>query len=165
MKLLQNFILIGLIAAVHFWHAPGQVSADGATANSNTLSTSNANPPFVPSPHASVAPSPGTPSTSPTQPVDFLPSIAFAVVMALLLSSYLQKFGIDHRVVKGEAPSRVLYNLIREVEESAGYARNDARAKAKAWLEGNVTSLGENEIFLAKTHFSYLLPADWGATA
>ena len=66
---------------------------------------------------------------------------------------------------QGGPPSSVLKHLIREVEESSGYTRNDARAKAKAWLVENVTSLGENEIFLAKTHFSYLLPADWGAKA
>ena len=85
--------------------------------------------------------------------------------MAFLLSIYWQKFAIGPKGVKGEAPSRVLKNLIQEVEESSGYTRNDARAKAKAWLEGNVTSLGENEIFLARTHFSYLLPAEWGARA
>jgi hypothetical protein len=164
MKLLQNLISSGLIAAVLFWHPPGPVSNDGAAANPHTLSTPNANPPVV-SPHASVAPSPGTPSTSPPQLVDLLRSIPFAVVMALVLSAYWQKLGSDHRVVKGDVPFRVLNNLIREVEESAGYARNDARAKAKAWLEGNVTSLGENEIVLAKTHFSYLLPTDWGAKA
>ena len=86
-------------------------------------------------------------------------------VMAFLLSMYWRKFGNEPGGDKGEAPSRVLKSLIREVEESSGYTRNDARAKAKAWLVENVTSLGENELFLAKEHFNYLLPQDWGVKA
>jgi hypothetical protein len=165
MKSLQYLISIGLISAVLFWRAQGQVSDDGAAANPNTLSTPKANPPAVPPQNSSAASSPITPSISSTQLVDFLRSIPLAVVMVLLLSTYWQKFGITQRAVKDEVPSRVLASLIREVEESVGYARNEARAKAKAWLEGNVTSLGKNEIFLAKAHFSYLLPSDWGAKA
>jgi len=63
---------------------------------------------------------------------------------------------------KSEAPSSVLKDLIREVEGSSGYARNDARAKAKLWLISRVSSLRENEILLAKLHFGYLLPSGWG---
>jgi hypothetical protein len=164
-KSLQNLIFSGVIAAALFWHAPGLVSGDGAAANPNPLTTPNMIPPVVPSSNPLVGPSPGTLGTPDTQPVYSPQSIAIAVVMAFLLSMYWQKFGNDPGGVKGEAPSRVLKSLIREVEESSGYTRNDARAKAKAWLVENVTSLGENEIFLAKTHFSYLLPADWGAKA
>jgi hypothetical protein len=61
-----------------------------------------------------------------------------------------------------ETPSHVIKDLIREVENSAGYARNDARAKAKAWLISHVSSLDEEDILLAKAHFGYLLPAEWG---
>jgi len=163
MKLLQNLIFSGLIATVLFWHAPGQVAGDIAATNQNPHSTPNPNPPVVPSSTTSVGP--GTPGTSNTQSADSTQSITIAVVMAFLLSIYWQKLGIDSGGVKGEAPSRVLKTLIREVEESSGYTRNDARAKAKAWLLENVASLGENEIFLAKTHFNYLLPTDWGAKA
>ena len=61
-----------------------------------------------------------------------------------------------------DTPSSMLKNLIREVEESSGYARNDARAKAKAWLMAYVASLDEEDILLARKHFNYLLPAQWG---
>ena len=157
MKLFQSLICSGLIAAVLLWHAPGKSPVDGAAGTSNPVSTPNPNSPVGQSPHTS------TPGTSDTQPVDFCISITVGVVMALLLSNFLQKNAIDPGVAKGGPPSSVLKRLIREVEETSGYTRNDARAKAKAWLVENVTSLGENEIFLAKTHFSYLLPADWGA--
>ncbi len=60
------------------------------------------------------------------------------------------------------APSNVLKSLIREVEGSEGYARNDVRAKAKTWLIGHVSSLDDEDILLAKDHFGYLLPAGWG---
>ena len=147
-------IFCALLAAALYWPAPGQVSGDGPTGNPNPPSTSNSNPPVVPSS--------GTPVISNTQPDNSPLSMPVAVVMAFLLLIFLQKFGIDSRVVNGETPSGVLNNLIREVEESSGYTRNDARAKAKAWLVGNVTSLGETEILLAKAHFSYLLPTEWG---
>jgi hypothetical protein len=165
MKSFQNLIYSGLIAAVLFWHAPGQTPVDGAAGTSNPVSAANPNSPVVQSPPTSVGPSPATPGTSNTQPVNFSMAMTFGVVMALLLSQFLQKSVIDSGVAKGGPPSSVLKHLIREVEESSGYTRNDARAKAKAWLVENVTSLGENEIFLAKTHFSYLLPPDWGAKA
>jgi hypothetical protein len=61
-----------------------------------------------------------------------------------------------------EVPCAVLKDMIREVESSTGYARNDARAKAKAWLISQVSSLDEEDILLAKAHFGYLLPAEWG---
>jgi hypothetical protein len=61
-----------------------------------------------------------------------------------------------------KAPCSVLKNLIREVESSSGDARSDARTKAKAWLISRVSSLGEEEILLAKVHFGYLLPSEWG---
>jgi len=85
-----------------------------------------------------------------------------AIILVFLISLFLQKFGIDPGAPKGGPPSHVIKNLIREVEEASGYTRTEARAKAKAWLVGNVTTLDVNEILLARTHFSYLLPADWG---
>jgi hypothetical protein len=63
---------------------------------------------------------------------------------------------------KANVPSSVLKELICEVEGTAGYARHDARAKAKEWLIGNVSSMGQKDILLARTHFWYLLPAGWG---
>jgi len=75
---------------------------------------------------------------------------------------YLSYDGVPLSEEESDAPSRVLQNLIREVENSAGYARNDARAKAKAWLISHASSLEEEDILLAKAHFGYLLPAEWG---
>ena len=63
---------------------------------------------------------------------------------------------------KSEAPRSILKDLILEVESSAGFVRNDARIKAKAWLISHVSSMGEEDIRLAKMHFGYLLPAEWG---
>jgi len=63
------------------------------------------------------------------------------------------------------APSNVLKELIREVEGSEGYARNDVRAKAKIWLVGHVSSLDDQDILLARENFGYLLPAQWGLPA
>ena len=75
---------------------------------------------------------------------------------------YLSYDGVPLSEEESDAPSRVLQNLIREVENGAGYARNDARAKAKAWLISHASSLEEEDILLAKAHFGYLLPAEWG---
>ncbi len=61
-----------------------------------------------------------------------------------------------------KAPSNVLKNLICEVEGSEGYARNDVRAKAKTWLISQVSNLDDEDILLARDHFGYLLPAEWG---
>ena len=110
---------------------------------------------------------------SSTQPVHFPLAMAGAGGMGVFLSIMWRQVGVDHfhylqydspgfAEGKGEAPSSVLKDLIREVEESSGYARNDARAKAKAWLVGHINSLDEEDILLAKTHFGYLLPPEWG---
>lgn len=64
---------------------------------------------------------------------------------------------------ESKVPCSVLRDLIREVESTAGCARNDARSKAKNWLISHVSSLGEEDMLLAKTYFGYLLPAEWGA--
>jgi hypothetical protein len=64
-----------------------------------------------------------------------------------------------------EAPSNVLKNLISEVEDSEGYARNDVRTKAKTWLISHVSTLDEEDVLLARDHFGYLLPMDWGIPA
>ncbi len=61
-----------------------------------------------------------------------------------------------------EAPSNVLKKLISEVEDSEGYARNDARAKAKTWLISHVSTLDDEGVLLAKDYFGYLLPSGWG---
>ena len=63
---------------------------------------------------------------------------------------------------KSEAPRHILKDLICEVESSAGFVRNEARMKAKTWLIRHVSSMGEEDILLAKLHFDYLLPAEWG---
>jgi len=165
MKSFQTLIYSAIIAAVLFWHAPGQAPVDGAAGASKHVSNPKPNSPVDQSPHTSACLSPGMPGTSTTQPVAFYMSMTVGVMMALLVSLFLQKVAVDPGVAKGGPPSSVLKHLIRDVEESSGYTRNDARAKAKAWLVENVTSLGENEIFLAKTHFSYLLPPEWGAKA
>ena len=93
--------------------------------------------------------------------------------LGVFFSIVWRQVGVDHfhylqydspALLEGEAdtPSCVLKDLIREVESSAGYARNDARAKAKTWLIGHASSLDEEDILLAKAHFGYLLPAEWG---
>jgi hypothetical protein len=163
MKSFHNLLFGGLIAAVVFWHSPEQVPGDVAAANPIPPSTSTPNSPVAPYSHTSV--NPDTPGNSNMRPAAFSMSMTIGVMTTLLLSLCLLHFGSDSGVVKSVVPSRVLKGLIREVENSSGYTRNDARAKAKAWLEDNVASLGENEIFLAKTHFSYLLPPNWGAKA
>jgi len=63
---------------------------------------------------------------------------------------------------KSDASRHILKDLIREVENSAGYLRNDARVKAKSWLISHVSSMGEEDILMARAHFGYLLPAEWG---
>ncbi len=62
---------------------------------------------------------------------------------------------------EGKVSSGVLRSLIDEVDSSEGYARNDARAKAKAWLMGHVSTLAATDILLAEAHFGYLLPVGW----
>ena len=61
-----------------------------------------------------------------------------------------------------EALSNVLHELIREVEESEGLKRTEARVKAKKWLLEHVSELDPNEIQMAKAYLGYLLPAGWG---
>jgi hypothetical protein len=63
---------------------------------------------------------------------------------------------------EAETPSSVLHALILEVESSAGNARTDARARAKAWLLHHAATLNEEDLQLARAHFGYLLPAGWG---
>jgi len=164
MKSLQNLILSGLIAAAFLWHAPVQGSDSATASNATLLSTPNPDPTVVPSQNTD-RPKLDSPLTYSTQPVNIPLSMTVAVLLGLSLSVFWRKFVIDPGAAKGEPPSMVLSKLIREVEESTGYTRSDARAKAKTWLVDNVTSLGENDILLAKSHFSYLLPSEWGARA
>jgi hypothetical protein len=56
----------------------------------------------------------------------------------------------------------VLEDLIRGVEESSGQDRTDARAKAKVWLMSHVATMNRYDIEDARSHFGYLLPAEWG---
>jgi hypothetical protein len=52
--------------------------------------------------------------------------------------------------------------LIREDESAVGYERNDIRAKAKEWLIAHGSSLTAEDVILARDHFGYLLPMEWG---
>jgi hypothetical protein len=164
MKSLQNLIFGGLIATSFLWHAPVQGSDSATASNSTLLSTPNPDPTAVPSQNT-VRPKLDSLITSSTQPVNIPLSMTVAVLLGLSISGFWRKFVIDPRAAKGGPPSWVLSKLIREVEESTGYTRSDARAKPKTWLVDNVNSLGENDILLAKSHFSYLLPSEWGARA
>jgi drug/metabolite transporter superfamily protein YnfA len=110
---------------------------------------------------------------SSTQPVHFPLTMASVGGLGIFLSILWRQVGVDHFHYlrydsptfisdEGVTPSSVLKDLIREVENSAGYARNDARAKAKTWLISHASSLDEEDILLAKAHLGYLLPAEWG---
>jgi hypothetical protein len=110
---------------------------------------------------------------SSTQPVHFPLGMVIQGGLGVFLSIFWRQVGIDHLhyllydtalYSEGEddAPSHILKDLIRKVENSAGYARNDERAKAKAWLINHVSALSKEDILLAKAHFGYLLPAEWG---
>ncbi len=110
---------------------------------------------------------------SSTQPVHFPLAMASAGSLGVCLSILWRQVGVDHFHYllydsptffegEGETPSTILKDLIREVENSAGYARNDVRAKAKTWLMSHASALGEEDVLLAKAHFGYLLPAEWG---
>jgi len=110
---------------------------------------------------------------SSTEPVHFPLTMASVGALGVFLSILWRQVGVDHfhyllhdspTFLEGESetPSSVLKDLMREVENSAGYARNDARAKAKTWLISHASSLDEEDIRLAKAHFAYLLPAEWG---
>jgi hypothetical protein len=110
---------------------------------------------------------------SSTQPIHFPLAMVSAGAFGVSLSIFWRQVGIDHlhylqhdSVISSEgedeAPDRVLRNLIHEVESSAGYARTEARAKAKAWLISHACSLDKEDILLVKTHLGYLLPAEWG---
>ena len=63
---------------------------------------------------------------------------------------------------KGRASSGILRGLIHEEETTLGYERNDVRAKAKKWLITNGETLAPQDVLLARDHFGYLLPANWG---
>jgi hypothetical protein len=62
----------------------------------------------------------------------------------------------------GRTSSGILRGLIREDEVTVGYERNKVRAKAKKWLETHGKSLAERDVLLARDHFGYLLPENWG---
>jgi hypothetical protein len=113
---------------------------------------------------------------SSTQPVHFPLDLVAAGGLGVFLSIFWRQVGVDHfhylaydsapYFEEADAtPSSVLHDLIRKVENSAGYDRNDERAKAKAWLLSHASSLDEEDILLAKAHFGYLLPAEWGDLA
>jgi hypothetical protein len=110
---------------------------------------------------------------SSTEPVHFPLAMVVIGGFAVLLSILWRQVGIDHLHYlaydtvasfgdEDDAPSSVLRDLIREVELSAGIDRTDARAKAKSWLLAHASSLDGEDIRLAKTHFGYMLPAEWG---
>jgi hypothetical protein len=110
---------------------------------------------------------------SSTGPIHFPFATVLAGVLGISLSIFWRQVGINHFHYlvydsvtlpgeEAETPSSVLHALIHEVEISAGNARTDARARAKAWLLGHAAALDEEDIELARTHFGYLLPAGWG---
>ena len=110
---------------------------------------------------------------SSAQPIHFPLTMTLLGGLGVFLSILWRQVGVDHFHYllydsssyledDAETPSSVLKDLIREVENTAGYARNDARAKAKQWLMTNASSLDEEDILLAKAHFGYLLPPEWG---
>jgi len=110
---------------------------------------------------------------SSAHPIHFSLAMTTVGVLGVYLSILWRQVGIDHFHYlvydsssffddDAETPSSVLKALISEVENAAGYARNDARAKAKKWLVAHASRLDEEDILLAKAHFGYLLPADWG---
>jgi hypothetical protein len=65
-------------------------------------------------------------------------------------------------VFKARASGGALRALIREDESAVGYDRNNVRAKAKVWLIDHGSSLAAADILLARDHFGYLLPMEWG---
>jgi hypothetical protein len=69
----------------------------------------------------------------------------------------LKAFSPGARVSSG-----ILRGLIREDEGAVGYGRNDVRAKAKEWLMTHEESLAARDVLLARDHFGYLLPPNWG---
>ncbi len=105
----------------------------------------------------------------------YLPLLLIALgVMATLVSFRWRQIGVDRlhyleldSLVNARDPeenfSHMLDNLILEVEESSGNERTEARAKAKQWLLSHVGDMDEDDIQLARAHFSYLLPPQWGA--
>ena len=110
---------------------------------------------------------------SSSQPVQFPIEMASVGGLGVFLSIFWRQVGVDHLHYlqydspafareDDDAPSHVLEGLIREVEMSTGYARNDARAKAKTWLVSHASSLDEEDVQLARSHFGYMLPAEWG---
>jgi hypothetical protein len=62
----------------------------------------------------------------------------------------------------GRTSSGILRGLIHEEEATLGYERNDVRAKAKKWLITHGETLAARDVLLARDHFGYLLPANWG---
>lgn len=110
---------------------------------------------------------------SSTAPIHFPFTTVMAGILGILLSIFWRQVGINHFhylvydavTLPGEeagTPSSVLQELIREVEISAGNARTDARARAKAWLLNHAAVLDKEDIELARIHFGYMLPAGWG---
>jgi hypothetical protein len=63
---------------------------------------------------------------------------------------------------KGSPSSGALRDLIRGVDESSGYARHEARARAKTWLLSHASTLNQSDIVFAKEQLGYLLPVGWG---
>ncbi len=70
---------------------------------------------------------------------------------------HLRSFALGGRTTRG-----TLRALIREDESAVGYERNDIRAKAKEWLIAHGSSLTAEDVILARDHFGYLLPMEWG---
>jgi len=117
-----------------------------------------------------------TPAVSSEAAIYLPPAMIVLGVVATLVSLRWRQIGIDRlhyleldSLVNArdeeETFSHTLDNLILEVEESRGNERTEARAKAKAWLLTHVGEMDEEDILLARAHFSYLLPPQWEAGA
>ncbi|MCE0484545.1 MAG: hypothetical protein LV479_09940 [Methylacidiphilales bacterium] len=113
--------------------------------------------------------------TGSSQPVHVPLNLLLGGVVGMVISIFWRQVGVDYfnyllydspKFMGGDededAPSFILQALIRDVEESEGFARNEARARAKTWLLDHVSLLNEEEIHLAEAHFGYMLPAGWG---
>jgi hypothetical protein len=108
-----------------------------------------------------------------SMPIHFSLSLIFAGGTGLFFSVVWWQLGVDYlhysvhdtltfAEVGDHEHADMLRLLIQEVESQEGFARNEARAKAKSWLITNVASLHEEDVLLAKERFGYMLPAGWG---
>jgi len=75
--------------------------------------------------------------------------------------AHLIVFGLQDTISTSLSSASTFVMLI--VNGSLCQDRTDARAKAKVWLISHVASMNRYDIEDARSHFGYLLPAEWGA--